>query len=215
MKRNTIVLGIAALAVVLTAVRALADPALYKIDPNHSVVGFSIRHLFSKVPGRFNEFEGTAMFDDKNLAASSVEATIKTASIFTNQEKRDNHLRSADFFAADSFPTITFKSTKVTAGENNKFQVEGDLTIRGRTKRVVLDAELLGEGPTPMGTRAGFEASTTINRKDFGVLWNKTLDQGGTLLGDDVAINISVEAVKPEPKTQAAGNPPPPGSGKK
>ena len=214
MKRITVVLGIAALAALLPLTRALAETTLYKIDPNHSVVGFSIRHLFSKVPGRFNEFEGTIQFDDKNMAASSVETTIKTASIFTNQEKRDNHLRSADFFAADSFPTITFKSTKVTAVENNKFQIEGDLTIRGRTKRVVLDAELLGVGATPMGTRAGFEATTTVNRKDFGVLWNKTLDQGGTLLGDDVAIDLGVEAVKAEPKGQGTA-PPPPGAGKK
>src|SRR5213592_1858089 len=130
MKRITVVLGIAALAALLPLTPALAETTLYKIDPNHSVVGFSIRHLFSKVPGRFNDFEGTIQFDDKNMAASSVETTIKTASIFTNQEKRDTHLRSADFFAADSFPTITFKSTKVTPGENNKFQIEGDLTIQ-------------------------------------------------------------------------------------
>ena len=100
MKRITVVLGIAALAALLPVTRALAETTLYKIDPNHSVVGFSIRHLFSKVPGRFNDFEGTIQFDDKNMAASSVETTIKTASIFTNQAKRDTHLRSADFFAA-------------------------------------------------------------------------------------------------------------------
>ena len=188
---------------------ALAEPVTYTIDPAHSTVGFNVRHFFSRVPGRFNEFEGTITFDDKDAAKSAVDVTIKTASISTNNERRDNHLRSPDFFAADSFPTITFKSTKVTPAGENKFKVDGNLTIRGITKPVTLDATFLGAGNVGMGgLRAGWEATTTVNRKDFHVSWNKVLDQGGTMLGDDVAIQLGVEGMK-RAEGAAAGGPPP------
>jgi polyisoprenoid-binding protein YceI len=194
----------AVLAIGALTAPAIAAPEKFVIDPVHSLAGFKIRHFFSNVTGRFAQMSGTIMFDQKDLAASSVDVTIPTASITTQNDRRDNHLRSADFFAADSFPSLTFKSTKVTPGADNKFQIEGDLTMRGVTKRVVLDATLLGVGSVGMmGTRAGFEASTRVNRKDYGISWNRTLDQGGTMLGDDVDIAISIEAAKEEPKKDA------------
>src|SRR5262249_27233201 len=140
-----------------TAGAVLADPVTYAIDPAHSQVGFSVRHFFSHVPGRFNDFAGSVTFDDKDASKSSVDVTIKTASIYPNNDRRDNHLRSNDFFAADSFPEITFKSTKVTAAGENKYKVDGNLTIRGITKPVTLDATFLGAGNVGMGLRAGWE----------------------------------------------------------
>jgi polyisoprenoid-binding protein YceI len=201
---------------------ALASPlsaatAPFNFDLPHSQVSFTIRHFFSKVPGRFNDFAGTIQLDEKNLAASSVEATIKAASIFTNNDRRDKDLRSPNFFSVDSFPTITFKSTKVTPGENGKLTIEGNLTMHGVTRPVVLEGSYLGSGPVNIeggynaGYRAGFEASTTINRKDWGIVWNRTLDQGGTMLGDDVAITLGVEGVRAEPGKDAGG----PAAGKK
>jgi polyisoprenoid-binding protein YceI len=188
---------------------AMAQTQTFKIDPGHSEVGFSVRHFFSRVPGRFNTFEGTVLLDEKNLAASSVDVTIQTASIFTNQERRDGHLRSPDFFYADSFPTLTFKSTKVTPGTEGALKIEGNLTMRGVTKPVVLDGHFLGAGSLSMGGqsagyRASFDATTKVNRKDYGISWNKVLDQGGTMLGDDVAITIGVEAVRVESENHAA-----------
>ncbi len=178
---------------------AFAAREKYNIDPVHSQSSFTIRHLFSKVHGRFNQTNGAILFDPKNLAGSSVEVTIPASSINTDNERRDNDLRSANFFDVANHADITFKSTKVIPGKDSKFRVEGDLTIRGVTKKAVLDAEFLGAGATGMmGTRAGFEASTTINRLDYGVSWNKTLDQGGTVLGNDVSIELSVEAQKEE-----------------
>ncbi len=196
-------------ALVVSAPAVFAEPVTFKIDRNHSVVGFSIRHFFSKVSGRFNDFEGAIQYDEKNPASSSVDVTIKTASIFTNNERRDTDLRSANFFLADSFPTITFKTTRVTPGTEGKLKVEGDLTMRGVTRPVVLDVAFLGSGAVgigghAMGVRAGWEASTTVNRKDFNILWNQTLDQGGTLLGDEVAIQLGVEAAKVDAAQGAA-----------
>ena len=193
-------LALASLMVLaITAAAVSAEPLAYRIDPNHSVASFTIRHIFSKVPGRFNDLEGTIIYDEQNVANSSAEITIKTASINTNNERRDNDLRSANFFLADSFPAITFKSTKVIPGETGKFKLVGDLNMHGVTKPVTLDVTLLGSGPFGMGGRAmgkkaGWEATTVINRKDWGIVWNQTLDQGGTLLGDEVTINIGVEA---------------------
>jgi polyisoprenoid-binding protein YceI len=201
MKR--LVLVAAALST-MVASAAVAAPAKYKFDTVHTRVEFRVRHIFSKVPGRFNEFDGTLMFDEKSFPGSSVEFTIQAKSIDTNQERRDNDLRSANFFDVEKFPTLSFKSTKVTAPVDGKFKVEGELTMHGVTKPVTLQAEFLGAGPVAMGGRslghrAGFEATTTIDRKDYGIVWNQTLDQGGTLLGDDVAIELHVEAVREEP----------------
>lgn len=198
MKRLTALLSLAALTL---ATAATAAPVPYKFDPVHTEVGFTIRHLFSKVPGRFTEFDGTIRFDEQNLPASSVDFTIQAKSINTGNERRDGHLRSADFFDVDKIPTITFKSTKVSAFTGKKFKVMGDLTMRGVTKPVTLDCEFLGAGDLgPMGYKAGFDATTTVNRKDYGILWNKTLDQGSTVLGDDVTITIHVEAQREQAK---------------
>lgn len=193
----------AALAVMTFASVASAAPETYKLDPSHTVVGFSVRHFFSKVPGQFKAFDGTITLDQANWDASSAQATIQSASVFTNNDKRDGHLRTADFFDVEKYPTITFKSTKVSKVSDSKLKVAGDLTIRGITKPVVMDVDFLGVGAigiggNSIGTRAGFEAVTTVNRKDFGIIWNKALDQGGTMLGDEVTISIGVEAVKAE-----------------
>lgn len=196
------VLTISALTLVVAA--STAAPVAYKIDKSHSDVGFKVRHFFSKTPGRFSDFSGVIMLDEKNPSASSVDVKIQTASIQTNHEGRDKHLRGDDFFNAEKFPVITFKSTKITPVEGNKFKVDGDLTIRDVTKPVTLDAELVGMGALgAMGSRAGFQATTSIDRKDYGVLWNKTLDNGGTMLDDIVYINLDVEAIKDEPKKDA------------
>lgn len=201
MKRISVAL---ALALATFASAASAAPLTFDIDQAHSQVGFSIRHFFSKVPGQFKEFSGTIVVDPKAPEASSVEVTIQAASISTDNDGRDKHLRSPDFFAADSFPALTFKSTKVAPAGKDKVQVTGDLTMRGITKSVVLDVEFLGMGEVGVGgqswgTKAGFEATTTINRKDFGINWNKTLDQGGLMIGEDVAISLHIEATLKTP----------------
>ncbi len=194
----------AVLMLVASAAAAAAEPRPFRIDPGHSLVGFNVRHFFSRTSGRFKEFSGTIQVDEKNLAASSVEVTIQTASINTENERRDGDLRSANFFQADSFPTITFKSTKVVPGPEKTFLIYGDLDMHGVTKPVTLEATLMGIGEIGMGGRpartlAGFEAKTTINRKDFGIVWNRVLDQGGTMLGDDVAITLQIEAAWMDP----------------
>ena len=190
--------------------QAKAAPQTWTIDPNHSQVGFSIRHFFSKVPGTFTKYSGTIVYDPEKPAASTVKAEIAAASINTNNEKRDGHLRSEDFFFAEKYPTITFESTKVTPVADKKLLVEGNLTMRGVTKPATLDVTFLGAGPSMGGEqRAGFEATTKVNRKDFNILWNKTLDQGGTMLGDDVEIRIGIEGVirAAEPPAKAAEPP--------
>ncbi len=202
MKRAANFAAFIAVAVLASASLALATPKTLEIDPVHSEVGFNIRHFFSKVHGRFESYTGTVLFDDKALPASSVEVSIADSSINTQNGKRDNHLRSQDFFWVEKFPALTFKSTKVIPGKDKgHFKVLGDLTIRGVTKPVTLVVEYLGMGAVAiggnsMGTRAGFQASTTINRKDFGIVWNKTLDTGALMLGDDVEIVLNVEAVQ-------------------
>jgi polyisoprenoid-binding protein YceI len=186
------------------AALALAAPEAYKIDPNHSNVGFSIRHVFSKVPGRFKTYEGSINVDPKDLSKTTVNVTIDAGSIDTGVADRDKHLVSPDFFDAAKFPKLTFVSTEVTAKDASHATVKGNLTIKGVTKPVVLEAEVLGFGPDPWGNyRGGFEAKTTVKRQDFGVSWNKVIEGGGTLLGDDVEIILNVEAVREAPKAAA------------
>jgi len=198
-------LALAALATAVLSATAFAGTVTYTIDPAHSEVAFKVRHILTKVPGRFNEFEGEIDFDKDDIEKSSVNVTIQAASIYTNQERRDNHLRSDDFFAAEEHPTLTFKSTKIRKGKDGKFEIDGDLTIRGVTKQVTLDAEFLGQATMGRESQvknvAGFEASTNINRKDFGVSWNRTLDQGGLLVSEEVEIILNVEAFYMEPKS--------------
>ncbi|MBI5167977.1 MAG: YceI family protein [Candidatus Eisenbacteria bacterium] len=183
----------------LQATVAFADPVTYTVDKSHTEVGFDIRHFFSKVHGRFNSFTAKIVFDEKTPANISVEASADANSIWTDNERRDGHLKSADFFDAEKFPVITFKSTKVVATGKNKYKITGDFTMHGVTKPVTFDAEFLGAGAVGVGgqswgTKAGFTATTVINRKDFGVSWNKALDNGGAMLSDEVTINLNIEA---------------------
>jgi polyisoprenoid-binding protein YceI len=214
----------AVLMLVVSATAAAAEPMQFRIDPSHSLVGFNVRHFFSRTPGRFKEFSGNITLDPKDLAASSVEVTIQTASIDTENDRRDADLRSPNFFNADTFPTITFKSTKVVPGPDKSFLVYGDLNMHGVTRQVTLDATLMGVGQVAMGGRpprtlAGFEAKTTVDRKDFGIVWNRVLDQGGTMLGDDVAITLQIESawVDPNapPRPEGGQRPAPPAVEKK
>jgi polyisoprenoid-binding protein YceI len=188
-------------ALALSAAAAFADPQTYVVDRAHSQATFTIRHLMSKVTGKFDDFTGAVSVDRANPAASSVEFTIKTASINTGDPKRDSHLRTPDFFDAEKNPEIHFKSTAIAPTKTkNVYDVTGDLTLRGVTKRVTLPVEFLGFQKDPWGNeRAGFELDTKLNRKDYGINWNKALDNGGYLLADDVAIAINLETV---PKKQ-------------
>ena len=209
--RRLVSLAAAFVVAALATVRpAVADPVTLQIDRAHTEVGFDVRHFFNKVHGKFTDFSGTIVYDPKNLAVSTVDVTIRDTSIFTANERRDNHLRTQDFFWVEKYPTITFKSNKVIAGKDDKhFQVAGDLTIRGVTKPVTLDVEFLGMGPASiggndLGIQAGFIATTTIaDRKEYGLVWNKTLDQGGTMLSDDVQLTLNVAAFAPNPNAPA------------
>jgi len=208
MLRKSSMLSVAlAAALLLSAPFALAAPTTWLIDPNHSSVEFSIRHLFSKVPGKFTKFSGTIVYDAANAPASSVKAEIDASTITTANEKRDGHLKSEDFFDVAKYPTLSFESTKVEAAGENKLKVDGSLTMHGVTKPVTLDVTFLGAGPGMGGRQvSGFEAIAKVNRKDFNITWNRNLDQGGTLLGDDVEIHLNVEANTPPPaekKTEA------------
>lgn len=176
---------------------AIVTADVYEIDPVHSNVGFRVRHIVAMVEGRFDEFSGTIRFDEKKPADLKADVVIKTASVSTNNPKRDNHLRTADFFHVDKHPTMNFKTTKVVPAGQDKFQITGDLTLLGVTKPVVLEAELLGTGADPQGnTRIGFSATGKLNRKDYGMVFNIPIDKGGLVLGDEVQLKIDVAAVK-------------------
>ena len=168
----------------------------YNVDPAHSVVGFAVRHLMvSKVRGRFNEFTGTINIAEDPLA-STVEAVAQVASITTNDEQRDGHLKNSDFFDAEKFPTLTFTSTSVRP-DGDDFVLVGDLTIKGVTLPVEFELEYEGASPDPWGgSRIGFTAEAEINRKDFGMEWNMALETGGFVIGDKVKITLDIEAVK-------------------
>jgi polyisoprenoid-binding protein YceI len=169
----------------------------WNIDASHSRVGFAVKHMMvSTVKGHFNVLSGTVNIDEANPANSWVEAEIDAASIDTRDANRDNHLRTADFLDVEKFPKITFKSTKVEPVGDNEYNVIGDLTLHGVTKSVVLKAEYSGTIKDPYGlNRAGFEARTKINRKDFGLAFNALLETGGALVGDEVKIDLDLEAV--------------------
>jgi polyisoprenoid-binding protein YceI len=186
---------------VLAAALVAASPALaadtYQFDKAHTTVGFQVRHIVTNVGGKFQDFSGTIKVDRVKPESSSVEFTIQAASISTNEPKRDEHLKSPDFFDVANQPTITFKSTSVKPSGKDAYEVTGDLTMRGVTKAITLPVTFLGEGKDPWGNeKMGFELQTTLNRKDYGISWNKALDQGGFLVGDEVKVQISVEANK-------------------
>jgi polyisoprenoid-binding protein YceI len=169
----------------------------WELDASHSGIHFSVRHMVvAKVRGQFEKWEGSLELDTNDLAKSSVSVTIDAASIDTKDAKRDEHLRSADFLDTAKFPSLTFKSKRVEAA-GEKLKIAGDLTIHGVTREVILDAEFAGRAKDPWGgERAGFSATTRVDRKDFGLVWNVALEAGGILVGDHVDIGIEVEAKK-------------------
>lgn len=170
----------------------------YAIDASHSQVGFSVKHMmFSTVRGNFRGFEGTIVVDNDNPSNSTVNVTIDTSTITTGDVKRDEHLRSADFFDTATYPTITFKSTSIDFESADEFTIHGELTMHGVTAPVKIKAEQTGEGTNPWGVDvAGFEGSTKINRKEFGLNWNAALEKGGMLVGDEIKISLELEAAK-------------------
>jgi len=196
---------IAAALVAAVPALALAQASTWNIDSAHTRAGFSVKHLvISDVKGEFTKTTGKAVLDEKDLAKSTVEASIAVASVDTREPKRDGHLKSADFFDAEKFPLITFKSTKVEPAADGKLKVEGNLTIRGTTKPVTLDGELTKTITDPWGNeRRGFSATTKVNRRDFGVSWGGVSD-ASPVVGDEVRIDIQAELVKekaPAPKS--------------
>ena len=201
-------LAAAAIAIV-TCSTALAAPETFKFDKNHTLIGFRIRHFVSKVEGRFKDFEGSITLDRQNPAGSKVDLTIQATSIDTSNENRDKHLRSADFFDVEKFPTITFKSTKVTPKGTDAFDVTGDFTMRGVTKSLTVPVKLGGFVKAGKVEKVGFELGGFIlNRKDFGIVWNSPVEAGGLMLGDDVEINCQVEANRPLEAPAPAAAPP-------
>ena len=172
--------------------------ATWTIDPAHSIAEFGVKHMMiSTVKGRFGTVSGAIQFDGQDPTTASVEATIDVASITTNEAQRDAHLRSPDFFAADEYPTLTFRSTGVTHVQQDEYHIAGELTIRGTTRPVTLDVTYEGQITDPYGLqRAGFTAETTISRKEFGLNWNALLETGGAVVADKVKVSLHIEATR-------------------
>jgi polyisoprenoid-binding protein YceI len=173
-------------------------PTTWSIDPAHSHVEFAVKHLMiSTVKGRFGVVRGTVRLDDSNPARGQAEIEIDADSIDTREPKRDAHLRSADFFDVETFPSITFRSARIADATGDRFKLIGDLTIHGVTREVTLDVTAEGRGKDPWGgERAGFSAATKIKRSEFGLTWNQALETGGFVVGDDIKISLDVEVVK-------------------
>ena len=170
----------------------------WKIDPSHSEIQLSVRHMMiSKVRGRFESFSGEVDFNEENPAASSVNVTIDASSISTRDPQRDGHLKSPDFLNVEEYPALRFKSNRVEVVSEKKGRIYGELTIRDISREVVLDAEFSGTAKSPWGTTsAGFSATTSFDRKDWGLGWNQALETGGILVGDKVDVNIELELIK-------------------
>ncbi len=187
------------IALLALGLPCLASASSWSIDPDHSNAQFKVQHMMiSQVRGDFPQVQGTVAIDDKDVTRSVVEVSIATASLSTNHEKRDDHLKSPDFFDVEKYPAMTFKSKNVRKGPNGALKVLGDLTIHGVTNEV----ELQVTGPTPSvkdpwgNIRKGAQATARINRQDFGLVWNKALETGGLLVGDEVAISIEIELIQ-------------------
>ena len=177
-----------------TATATTSSVRTLEIDRSHSEVGFQVRHLLTKVRGRFNDFGGKIEFDESNPQHSRVDVTIQVNSIDTGEPDRDKHLRTADFFDVEKYPTLRFVSTSVTPADTT-YDVVGNLTIHGVTKQVTLPASFLGTAQDPWGnTRFAFEAELKLNRKDFGLTWNAALETGGFLVGDEVTVTLAIQA---------------------
>ncbi|MBW3548790.1 MAG: YceI family protein [Actinobacteria bacterium] len=174
----------------------LPAPGSFALDPSHSHIGFSVRHMMGKVRGRFASFSGTVTIAEEPVA-SSVDVTIDVSSIDTRDEQRDGHLRSPDFFDTESYPDMTYRSTGLTPKGDGRCRVEGELTIKGATRPVPLDLTFEGVGVDPWGNqRLGFSATAEIDREEFGLTWNQALETGGLLVGKKVAIEIEARAVR-------------------
>ena len=187
-----------ALGLALAGAAAAATEA-FVFDKAHTVVGFRIRHWLTNLDGRFRDFEGRIQLDRAKPETSQVDVTIQAASIDTANENRDKHLRSADFFDVEKYPTITFKSTKVVPKGKDVYEVTGDLTLHGVTKTMTIPVRHTGFLNLGKQEKAGFELAIPIDRKQFGIGWNRTADTGGVMLGDEVEINVQVEANKEMP----------------
>ena len=190
------VAGVLMFSCMLYSSRANATET-YQIDRAHSSLGFAVKHLtVGTVNGEFTDYFGTIQFDKADPAVFAAEVNIKTASIDTRQKQRDDHLRGADFFDAEKFPVVSFKSKKLTA-QGNTYLLTGDLMMHGVTKEISIPLTISGPVKSPMGGEViGLSAETTINRQDFGVSWNKALDSGGYVVGDEVKISVNIEAHK-------------------
>ncbi len=173
------------------------EPSSWSIDNSHSSISFKVRHLgISNVRGEFLTYDADITMDGDDLSSLAVNATIETASIDTGNERRDGHLRSDDFFGSEEFPSLTFVSTGVTKVDGSDFHLQGDLTIRDVTQSVVLDGSFLGTAMMRDTERAGFEATTTINRKDFNLSWDQLTEAGGVIVGHNVEISLELELIK-------------------
>ena len=190
-----------ALLALVAGTPAHAATETWAVDKDHSTVSFQVRHLVTKVRGQFDAFAGTVHLDPQHPEQGNVEFAIDAKSIDTDNAKRDEHLRTPDFFDVASHPQITFKSKKVVPLGTNRYAVAGTLTMRGVAREVTLPVELLGTSKDPWGnTRAGFATTLTLNRKDYGINWNKALDEGGYILGEDVEIDIQLETIRQQPQ---------------
>ena len=181
-----------------TAVVERQTGRTWTIDPMHTQVEFSAKHMgIMTVKGHFTGVQAAITFTEDDFSASSVQATIDAGTLTTNDERRDTHLKSADFLNVEQFPTIAFSSTRIAHAAHDRYTMTGDLTIRDVTRPVTFDVVYAGQGKDPMGTvHAGFSAHTTINRKDWGLTWNVALETGGLLVGEEVTLALDVEAVK-------------------
>ena len=188
-RRIILIAGAVLLAFGATALAA----ETFEVDVTHSDVSFKVRHFVSKSSGRFDDFSGTFVVDREDMTKTTIEFAVKMASIDTDNDSRDNHLKSPDFFDVEKYPDMTFKSTGITKTGESTYDVTGQFNLHGVTKEIVIPVEVLGFHDDEKGSQAGFEMDFVINRKDFGIIWNKALDAGGFVLGEDVEINITLE----------------------
>jgi polyisoprenoid-binding protein YceI len=186
------------------AAMAAAQPTTWKSDPAHSNITFAVDYMvLTEVTGNFKEFNATMTSDGENLGNPSVNVSIKTSSINTENDRRDAHLRSADFFDAEKYPEITFVSKSFEKGEGNQYKITGDLTMHGVTKPVTLDAKYMGQAKDMRGNlRVGFKGTTTVNRMDYGVKYNATLETGGLLIGNNVTVTINAQFIKQQQEAE-------------
>ena len=198
------VAAIAVAATLAVAAGSAQAAETFVIDTPHSEATFQVRHFVTKVRGRFDDFTGTIQVDRTNPTASAVELKINTASLNTAHPGRDKHLRSADFFDVEKYPEMTFRSTKIVPRGQNAYDVTGTFTLHAVSKEITVPVSFLGFIGSGPNEKAGFSADFTLNRKDYGIVWNRALDAGGTVLGDDVFISVNIEANPPKPPAPPA-----------